>query len=302
VIATDSNPRLGLLDPWLGAAAAVVECALNVAVRGARPLGVTNCLNYGNPERPEAFWQLQRGVAGLGDACRALGLPVTGGNVSLYNESLGGAIAPTAQVGIVGLLDDLDDRVGPAFAAEGDVVAMVGATVPGLAGSIYAELAGSAPDDRAPGLDLAAAGSLIAFLVDGARRRLLRSAQDVSAGGLAVALAECAIWGVVGADLELGVGSAPAVELFGEGLGRVVVSCEPATVDRLARLAQEHGLPFRVLGTAGGDRLRVRLVGEGATGAAEERGAGVADELDVTLAVLRDAWERGLPRAIGELA
>jgi phosphoribosylformylglycinamidine synthase len=302
VVATDSNPRLGLLDPWLGAASAVVECAFNVAVRGARPLGVTNCLNYGNPERPEAFWQLERGVAGLGDACRALGLPVTGGNVSLYNESLGGAIAPTAQVGIVGLLDELDQRVGPAFRVAGDVVALVGTTVPGLGGSIYAQLAGVAPDDRAPGLDLAGASAMVTFLIEASRRRLLRSAQDVSGGGLAVALAECAMWGGIGADLEVRVGSAPAVDLFGEGLARVVVSVDPANVERLQRPAQELGVPIRRLGVTGGDRLRVRLVGEGATGAAEERGAGVADELDEPLGVLRDAWERGLPRAIGERA
>jgi phosphoribosylformylglycinamidine synthase len=301
VVATDANARVGLLDPWLGAAMAVAECVRNIAVTGARPLGVTNCLNYGSPERPEAFWQLQEGVRGLGDACRALGLSVTGGNVSLYNESSAtGAIAPTCQIGIVGLLEDIDDLVRPAFRGEGDVVLLLGHTVPGLAGSIYAELAGAAPDDRPPALDLAAEAALGRLLRAGAANRLLRSAQDVSGGGLAVALAECALWGDIGAELVVSVAAEPAVELFGEGPGRVVATVAPADLDTLLALAAEHGVPVRRLGETGGDHLRIRLAGVGATGAAEERGAGVADALDEPLGALRDAWERGLPRALGE--
>ena len=299
-IATDACERVGLLDPWLGAAMAVAECARNVAITGARPLGVTNCLNFGNPERPEAFWQLEEAVRGLGDACRALGLPVTGGNVSLYNESLLGRIAPTTQVGIVGLLNDVETAVGPAFRAAGDIVAMVGQTVPGLGGSVYTQLAGSAPDDRPPEIDLVREAALLGFLLAAAERRLLRSAQDVSGGGLAVALAECVIWGDIGADLVLLVGSPPAVELFGEGPGRAVLSVEPASWTDLARLAEDFGLPLRRLGEVGGKRLRIRLAGEGATGAAEERGAGVADELDEPIEELRHAWRAGLPRALGD--
>ncbi|MFN8621007.1 MAG: phosphoribosylformylglycinamidine synthase subunit PurL [Chloroflexota bacterium] len=302
VVATDANARVGLLDPWLGAAMAVAECVRNVMVTGARPLGVTNCLNYGSPERPEAFWQLQEGVRGLGDACRALGLAVTGGNVSLYNESAAhGAIAPTCQIGIVGLLEDIDLLVRPAFAGEGDEVLLLGDTVPGLAGSIYAELAGgAAPDDRPPALDLAAEAALGRFLRAATAARLLRSAQDVSGGGLAVALAECALWGDIGADLAVTVAAEPAAELFGEGPGRVVVSVVPGSLAAVTALAAEHGVPLRRLGTTGGDRLRIRLAGLGATGAAEERGAGVADALDEPLGALKDAWERGLPRALGE--
>jgi phosphoribosylformylglycinamidine synthase subunit PurL len=300
VVATDANARVGLLDPWLGAAMAVAECARNIAVTGARPLGVTNCLNYGSPERPEAFWQLQEGVRGVGDACRALGLAVTGGNVSLYNESAAGAIAPTAQIGIVGLLEDIDLLVRPAFRGAGDQVVLLGRTVPGLAGSIYAELAGIAPDDRPPALDLPAEVALGRFLRAAAAQRLLRSAQDVSGGGLAVALAECALWGDIGADLVVTVAAEPAVELFGEAPGRVVATVAPGSAEALAVLAVLHGVPIRRLGETGGDRLRIRLAGEGATGAAEERGAGVADALDEPLTALRDAWERGLPRALGE--
>ena len=300
VMATDANARIGLIDPYLGAVTAVAECARNVAVSGARPLGVTNCLNFGDPERPEEFWRLQEAVRGLGDACRALGLPVTGGNVSLYNESADGAIAPTTQIGIVGLLDDIEQRVGPAFRTAGDLVALLGETVPGLAGSIYAEHAGTAPDDRPPGVDLTREAALLAFLPEAATRGLLRSAQDVSGGGLAMALAECAMWGDIGADLRVSVASAPAAELFGEGPGRVVVTVAADHWGDLHALALRHELPLRRLGTVGGDRLRITLTGEGATGAAEGRGASVADEVDESLAVLRHAWQVGLPRALGK--
>jgi phosphoribosylformylglycinamidine synthase len=302
VMATDACARVGALDPWLGAALAVAECTRNVAITGARPLGVTNCLNFGNPERPEAYWQLKEAVRGLSDACRALGLPITGGNVSLYNESTSGAIAPTTQVGVVGLIEDVERRVGPAFRSAGDVVGLIGETVPGLAGSIYAEMAGAAADDRPPAIDLQREADLQGFLVAAIDARLLRSAQDVSGGGLAVALAECGIWSGLGADLELPVAAPPAVELFGEGPSRVVVSTAPDRWSSVAALAAEHGLPSRRLGEVGGDRLRIRLVGEGATGAADSRGAGVADELDEPLSELRHAWDAGLPRALGEEA
>jgi phosphoribosylformylglycinamidine synthase len=300
VLATDACASIAARDPWLGTATAVAECARNVAVTGARPLGVTNCLNFGDPEAPEAFWQLSEAVRGLGDACRALGLPVTGGNVSLYNESPSGRIAPTAQIGVVGLLEDVDRRVGPAFRAEGDVVGLLGEATPGLAGSRYAELAGSAPEDGPPPIDLAREAALLRLLPLCADAGLLSSAQDVSGGGLAVALAECAIWGSLGARVELGVGAAPAVELFGESPGRVLVTANPSRWGRLQQIAAEHDVPLGRLGTVGGDRLRIVLVGQGATGAAEDRGAGVADEIDRPVADLRRAWELALPRALGE--
>src|SRR3954470_249632 len=153
VASTDGNQSVGVLDPWLGAASSVAEATRNVSITGARPLGVTNCLNYGDPTRPEAFWQLTEGVRGLADACIALRLPVTGGNVSLYNEAPGSAIAPTAEIGVVGLIDDVATLVGPAFAQTHDSIVLVGETVPGLAGSAYAALAGGATEDDPPALD-----------------------------------------------------------------------------------------------------------------------------------------------------
>jgi phosphoribosylformylglycinamidine (FGAM) synthase-like enzyme len=299
VAATDGNAGVSALDPWLGAAMSVAEAARNVAITGARPLGVTNCLNFGDPTRPEAFWQLSEAVRGVGEACRALGLPVTGGNVSLYNESASGRIQPTPQIGVVGLLDDARRAIGPAFRAADDVVLLVGAAGPGLAGSEYARVAGLAPEDGLPALDLDVERRLQAFAIDGAVRGLLASAQDVSGGGFAIALAEAAIWAGLGAHVRLPISSSPAVDLFGESPSRLIVSTRAADVMQLAQLASDHGLPVARIGTVGGDRLIVELAGAGATGAAEERGSRVADAIDVPLADLERAWDHGLPRALG---
>ncbi len=310
VATTDANQAVGAMDPWLGAALSVAEATRNVAITGARPLGVTNCLNYGDPTRPEAFWQLSEGVRGLADACLALGLPVTGGNVSLYNESPGGAIAPTPEIGVVGLLEDVSGRVDPGWRAAGDRVLLVGEATPGLAGSAYAALAGLAAEDGPPSLDLDRERRLQAFLHDAAGRGLLASAQDVSGGGLAVALAECALWADrdrgLGAALRIGVASSPAVDLFGESPSRVVVSTGPRHVPAVVLLARQHGLPIEELGEvtarpADGTppRLTIELHGSGATGSAEDRGSRVADALIVGLDELRHAWEGGLSRALG---
>ena len=299
VATTDANAPVGLLDPWLGAALSVAEAARNVSITGARPLGVTNCLNYGDPTRPEAFWQLSEAVRGLADACTVLGLPVTGGNVSLYNESPSTAIAPTPEIGIVGLLEDVSTRVGPAFTEDGNVVVLVGSHGPGLAGSEYARLAGAAAEDGPPPLDLERERDLQAFIREAIARGLVESCQDVSGGGLAVALAEMAIWGDRGARLRLAVGDSPAVALYGEGPSRLVAEVRPRHVPALVLLARHHGLPTEELGVTGGPQLVIEMAGEGATGAAEERGSRIADALEVPVADLRHAWEHGLPRALG---
>ena len=310
VASTDANQAVGALDPWLGAALSVAEATRNVAITGAKPLGITNCLNYGDPTRPEAFWQLTEGVRGLADACRALGLPVTGGNVSLYNESPTGSIAPTPEIGVVGLLDDIAIRVGPGWRAAGDRVLLVGEATPGLAGSAYAAMAGVAAEDGPPSLDLDRERRLQAFVREAASRELLASAQDVSGGGLAVALAECALWADrdrgLGARLRVGVASSPAVDLFGESPSRIVVSVTPRHAPALVLLARQHGLPIEDLGEVSAPapdgtppRLSIELHGSGATGSAEDRGSRVADELIVGLDELRHAWDGGLARALG---
>jgi phosphoribosylformylglycinamidine synthase len=298
VASTDANAAVGAVDPWLGAALSVAEATRNVSITGARPLGVTNCLNFGDPTRPDAFWQLQEAVRGLGDACRALDLPVTGGNVSLYNESPAGRILPTPEIGVVGLLDDVERRVGPAFRAAGDRVLLVGRAAPGLVGSEYAHLAGVAPEDGPPTIDLQLEARLQRFIRDAIGRGLVASAQDVSGGGLGVAVAEACIWADLGAELRLPIESSPAVDLFGESPSRVVVSARPEHVTGILELADAVGLPIEVLGTVGGRRLVIELAGGGATGAAEERGSRVADSVDVAIDDLRHAWDHGLERAL----
>jgi phosphoribosylformylglycinamidine synthase subunit PurL len=301
VASVDGNQGISALDPWRGAAFSVAEAARNVAITGARPLGVTNCLNFGDPTRPEAFWQLKEAVRGLGDACRALGLPVTGGNVSLYNEAPTGAIAPTPQIGVVGLLDDASRVIGPAFVGGGDTVVVVGEATPGLGGSEYARLAGGG-EDEPPAIDLAREAALQRFLHDAIRRELVVSAQDVAGGGLAVAIAECAIWSGIGAELRVHVAGSPAAELFGESPSRVVLTTRARHAPALLLLARQYGLPAADVGLTGGDRLFIDLAGDGATGAAEGRGSHVADAVEVPVADLRHAWEQGLPRALGESA
>ncbi len=299
VATTDGNAPVSAIDPWLGAAFSVAEAARNVSITGARPLGVTNCLNYGDPTRPEAFWALAEGVRGLSDACIALGLPVTGGNVSLYNEAPGSAIAPTPEIGIVGLFDDIAIRRGPAFTADGNTVLLVGEAGPGLAGSEYARLAGGGDVDGPPSIDLALEAKLQEFIREAIGRGLVEACQDVSGGGFAVAVAEMAMWGGRGATLRLGVGDSPAIALFGESPSRLVVEVAPRHAPACELLARHYGLPVHALGATGGDTLRIELAGEGATGAAEERGSRIADALDVPVASLRHAWEHGLPRALG---
>jgi phosphoribosylformylglycinamidine synthase len=299
VATTDGNQTVSAIDPHLGAQLSVAEATRNVSITGARPLGITNCLNYGNPERPEAFWQLQEAVRGMGEACRSLGLPVTGGNVSLYNEYPGGAIAPTPEIGVVGLIEDISLLVRPPFAASGDTVMLVGHSVPGMAGSAYAALAGASSEDAPPSLDLAREAALQSFIREAINRGLVASAQDVSGGGLAVAIAECCMWSGLGATLRLGVSGSPAIELFGESPSRLVLSCRYRHAPALELLARQFGLPTEILGTVGGHRLRIELTGQGATGAAEGRGSRVADALDVALADLRHTWDHGLARALG---
>ncbi len=299
VASTDGNQAVGAHDPWLGAALSVAEATRNVSITGARPLGVTNCLNYGDPTRPEAFWQLTEGVRGLADACLALGLPVTGGNVSLYNESPTGPIAPTPEIGVVGLIEDIATLVGPAFVSEGDLVALVGESGPGLAGSAYAGLAGAALEDDLPALDLARERMTQSFIREAIARGLVASVQDVSGGGLAVALAEGAMWGDHGARLRLPVGHSPAVDLFGESPSRLVVTSAESYLPALELLARQYGLPFETLGRVEGDRLVVELVASTPAGSTEEHRSRIADTLDVRVADLRLAWTHGLERALG---
>ncbi len=306
VATTDCDEAVASLDPYLGAALSVAEATRNVSVTGARPLGVTNCLNFGDPTRPESFWELSEAVRGLGDACRALGIPVTGGNVSLYNEAPGSAIAPTPEIGVVGLLDEIDLLVAPAFPRIGPAtVLLAGSPAPGLGGSAYAALAGRGPDDVPPALDLAREVAVQAFVREAAARRLLLAAHDVARGGLAVSIAEMAIWGGRGGRFRVVVDGTPAAALFGESPSRIVVAAAPGQVPALASLAAACSVPLAELGVlhdAGADpHLVLELGGAGSPVATEERGR-APDAVDLALAELHAAWDQALPRALGEEA
>ena len=265
-VTVDCNARLVALDPYEGGKAAVAEAARNVACTGARPLGITDCLNFGNPEKPEVFFQFREACRGIADACRAFGTPVTGGNVSFYNESPTGAVYPTPTVGMVGLLDEVERRVPSFFAREGDDVLILGATRGELGGSAYWTEVRGFVGGAVPRVDLEAERRLQDFLVEAAAQGLLRSAHDASEGGLLVALAEAAIGGpyareVVGAALDLEA-YAPGVELdgllYGEDAGRVVASADPADAQALAALAERHQVPLFRAGSTGGRSLELR--------------------------------------------
>jgi phosphoribosylformylglycinamidine synthase subunit PurL len=254
-LSSDGKGRFSALDPYLGAAHAVAEAARNVACVGARPLAITNCLNFGNPERPEVMWQFAEAVRGMGDACRTLATPVTGGNVSFYNESAESSIWPTPIVGMLGLIDDYRLAVPAGFPGPGLGVYLLGETFAELGGSEFAEAVLSVVAGSAPGLDLEREKALIDLLVEGSKGDVLASAHDCSDGGLAIALAEAAISDGIGFAVTL-TGVTPwHVELFSESASRVVVSVEPEKAGTLEELAAERDVPLTRLGETGGPRM-----------------------------------------------
>jgi phosphoribosylformylglycinamidine synthase II len=282
-VSIDGNGRRVACDPYTGAIEAVVECATNLACVGAEPLGLTNCLNFGNPEKPHIAWQLTRAVEGLADACEALGVPVVGGNVSLYNEGGGGPIYPTPIVGMVGKLPDPATAAGIGFVGEGDQIALLGPFNPSLAGSEVEKLRGGLAEGL-PAIELEAQAEALALLRVTVRGGGLSSAHDISDGGLACALAECCIAGGIGARVDLAPLIArvpdgdPTVALFGEGVGGVVVSGPLETIEGLAEEARTETLIL--LGEVAGDSLDLT--------------AGVA-RLSLPVEEARAAHERGLP-------
>jgi phosphoribosylformylglycinamidine synthase II len=256
----DSNPRACALDPYIGTVGVVCEAARNIACSGARPAGLTNCLNYGNPERPEIMWQFIRGVEGLRDAAIAFSTPVISGNVSFYNETEGYAIPPTPTIAMVGLFDDVRLYLKQHFKFVGDLVAMVRTATPSLAASEYATLFGVGGDTLSP-IDLRRERLLIDGLGEATSRGLLRSAHDVSEGGLGVALAEACF----NPDQRLGVevrSDLESANLFGEGSSTVVISADPESLAALQEIFAP--LDFLVLGRVTKEsRLRIRAMGTG---------------------------------------
>jgi phosphoribosylformylglycinamidine synthase len=284
-VSTDGNGRYGRLDPYLGGAHAVAEAARNVASVGARPLAVTNCLNFGSPERPEVMWAFRETIRGIGDACRALGTPVTGGNVSFYNESSGSSIPPTPIVGMLAVLEDHRLRMGSAL-RPGMAVYLLGETFAELGGSQYAETILGSVSGRPPGIDLERASALVALLVEAAGRDLLGGAHDPSDGGLAVALAEAAIAGDCGVAVSLPDHLPPHVWLFSESASRAVVWMDPAAAPSVEALAEARRVPIRRIGESGGPRMVF------------------GDEVDITVAEAAAVYEGAIPSLVraGRLA
>jgi phosphoribosylformylglycinamidine synthase len=245
----------------------VAEASRNVACAGAQPIGATNCLNFGNPQRPEIMWQFAKAVEGIGAACRALDVPITGGNVSLYNETDGRGILPTPVLGVVGVIEDAGHVVRRPFRQAGDAVVLLGESRGELGGSEYLLVMHGMIRGIPPALDLSREAALHHLLVNAAAAGLLASAHDCAEGGLGVTLAESCFDSGHGAEIDLpAVGAVPAgltdiATLFGESASRVVVSVADSGVAALSALAAKHKVPMTVIGRVGGERLRVSVAG-----------------------------------------
>jgi phosphoribosylformylglycinamidine synthase len=291
-MSVDGNGRYCFLDPRRGAMLAVAESARNVACAGAIPVGATNNLNFGNPERPEIMWQLVEAVEGMAEACRTFGIPITGGNVSLYNETDGRPIFPTPVIGVVGLIEDTSACLGRVFPEDGLEVAILGDNGGGLGGSEYLSVLHRLVLGEPPRIDLERERALQRLLPAAAREGLVRSAQDASEGGLAVALAECCFGAGgrgVAVDLPAAAVDRPVpranATLFGESAGLVIVSVAPGRCQDLLRRAAEHRVPAAVVGRTGGDRIRIdvdgtRLIDESVAEAEAAWADAIADRLE----------------------
>lgn len=258
---TDCNGRFVYLDPEVGGRIAVSEAARNIVCSGAEPLAVTDNLNFGSPEKPDIFWQMERAVDGMAEACRELDTPVIGGNVSLYNENAKGAIYPTPVVGMVGLVHDTDHITTQGFKSAGDVIFLLGETKAELGGSEFQAAVHGVVEGRPPQLDLAAEKKLLGAVLTAIQGGLVRSAHDLSEGGLAVALAESCISGGLGAKVDLASGLRPDFALFSESQSRILLSAAPEQADALERLIAERGVPVARIGAVEGADLAVSVNG-----------------------------------------
>jgi phosphoribosylformylglycinamidine synthase len=254
-LATDGNGRYALLDPYAGAQLALAEAYRNVAATGARPLAVTNCMNFGSPEDPAVMWQFAEAVRGLADGCAELGVPVTGGNVSFYNQTGESAIQPTPVIGVLGVHDDVRRRLSIGFAADRARIVLLGRTGAEFGGSAWAHVTHGHLGGRPPRIDFDAERKLAGVLADASRSGVLSAAHDLSDGGLAIALAESCLRGGLGCRVTL-----PGDEfslLFSESAARAVVAVRPGAEDAFAEICAAHGLPATEIGTVGGDALEV---------------------------------------------
>jgi len=283
-LATDGNGRYCYLDPYVGGAMAVAEAARNVVCTGAEPIAITDCLNLGNPERPEIYYQLKECIRGMARACRVLGTPVVSGNVSLYNETKGEAVYPTPVVGMLGLIEDIEKRCTPEFKREGDRVFLLGdqgTDISALAGSEYLEAIHGIVAGRTR-IDLELEKRVQQCCLSAIRDGIIDSAHDCSEGGLAVALAECSIMGAIGFNGTL-LEDENRIDaaLYGESPSRIVVSVRASNAEKLEKIARRYGVPLKPLGVVGGERFII----EGF--------------IELHLNSIERAWRKGLEEALG---
>lgn len=279
-VSTDCNGRYCYLDPYLGAQIAFVEAARNVACAGGRPAAITDCLNFGNPEKPEVFWTFYESVKGLSDACKAFGVPVISGNVSFYNESFGQPIYPTPTVGLVGLLQDVSKHTTAGFKDEGDAIILLGDTRNELGGSELLKLIDGSVGGMPPSVDLWREQQVCEAVIGCIEMGVVKSAHDCSEGGLGVTLAECCLAGDIGATVVLDGRMRGAVKLFSESQGRVVVTTTVDDATVVTLMADRLRIPYEVIGQVGGSSLSIK------------------DMLDVPVAEMRAAFEPTLERLV----
>jgi phosphoribosylformylglycinamidine synthase subunit PurL len=292
----DGNGRYCAANPREGAKLVVAEAARNVVCVGARPIAVTNCLNFASPERPEVMWSFSEVVDGMAEACRAFETPVVSGNVSFYNETEGRGILPTPVIGMVGLIEDVRRVVQPGFKKENDVVALLGITADDMLLSEYSisvletKLEEFISSGVVPQLDLELERRVQAACLQAAEAGLLHSAHDCSDGGLSVAIAECCFSSLgrdaIGAELELELGDGLHEEhlLFSESPSRIIISFDPDDEESIRRIAEANTAPFAVIGRVGGDRLTIKAAGQVA--------------VDASVAQLENTWRSGLTRML----
>ncbi|QGG40243.1 phosphoribosylformylglycinamidine synthase subunit PurL [Aeromicrobium yanjiei] len=277
-VSTDCNGRFAKLDPYVGAQLALVESYRNVAVTGGRPLAVTDCLNFGSPENPDVMWQFEQATHGLKDACAVLGIPVTGGNVSFYNQTGDTPILPTPVVGVLGVVEDVRRRIKHGFTAEGSHVLVLGETREELSGSTWAHVVHHHLGGLPPVVDLEAEAALAALMLEATATGVVESAHDLSDGGLAMALAEAAFRHGVGVTVDL---EDPFLELFSESSARAMITVAEDRHEELVALAEKHGVELASVGRTGGTDLVV----EG--------------QLSIPVAELKAAWQETLPAVLG---
>ena len=282
----DGNGLYCYLDPRTGGAIAVAEACRNLACVGARPIGVTNCLNFGNPEKPEIMWQFKKIVEGLAEACRTFSIPVTGGNVSFYNDTEGFSIHPTPVLGVVGLIDDVNRLIGPAFKKEGELIVLLGENTEELGASEYLRTIHGLEQGRPPAIDLKRELAVQDVSIEAIARGLVQSAHDISEGGLAVCAAEGCVLGhpAIGCILDLEDKVRTDALLFGEAQSRIMVSVSEVRLPELLELAAEKGVPARVIGKTGGKELAIRKSGR--------------EVLRLPVVRLFEAWKNSLPEAL----